>query len=121
MVSNQQDLHQVGIDEFLRALRSLGDKKDDISGEPLKIKYSSVALFGAHTLQSTPAKYEHEKKKEEEEGDDKEKVVPPSPKRCVHNAKKKHHSKLERDMFTNRPDASLLFYMFINLLNTSIH
>ena len=42
MVSNQQNLNQVSIDEFLRALRSLGVKKDDISGEPLKIKYSSV-------------------------------------------------------------------------------
>ena len=38
MVSNQQNLNQVGSDEFLRALRSLGVKKDYISGEPLKIK-----------------------------------------------------------------------------------
>ena len=32
MVSNQQNLNQVGIDEFFRALRSLGVKKGDISG-----------------------------------------------------------------------------------------
>ena len=32
MVSNQQDLHHVGIDDFLRALRSLGVKRDEISG-----------------------------------------------------------------------------------------
>ena len=37
MVSNQQNLNQVGIDEFLRAWRSLCVKKDDIYGEPLKI------------------------------------------------------------------------------------
>ena len=43
MVGNQQNLNQVGIDEFLRALRSLGVKKNDISGEPLKLKYSNVA------------------------------------------------------------------------------
>ena len=29
MVSNHQNLNQVGIDEFLRALQSLGVKKDD--------------------------------------------------------------------------------------------
>ena len=39
MVSNQQNSNQVGIDVFLRALRSLGVKKDELSGEPLKIKY----------------------------------------------------------------------------------
>ena len=37
MVSNQQDLHQIGIDEFLRGLRSFGVNKDEISGEHLKI------------------------------------------------------------------------------------
>ena len=37
MVSNQQDLHQVKIDDFLRLLQSLVLKKDEISGEPLKI------------------------------------------------------------------------------------
>ena len=48
MVSNQQNLNQVGIDDFLGALRSLGVKKDDISGESLKIKYSSVAPYSTH-------------------------------------------------------------------------
>ena len=38
MVSNQQNMNQVGIDEFLRALLSLDVKKDDISGEPVKLK-----------------------------------------------------------------------------------
>ena len=37
MVSKQQNLNQVGINEVLHALQSLGVKKDDISGEPLKI------------------------------------------------------------------------------------
>ena len=35
MVSNQQNLNQVGIDEFLCALRNIGVKKDDISGDAL--------------------------------------------------------------------------------------
>ena len=60
MVRNQQNLNQVGIDAFLRALKSLGVKKDDISGEPLKIKYSSVAPYSTHQTHSTPTKYEDE-------------------------------------------------------------
>ena len=50
MVSNQQNLNQVGIDEFLLALRSLDVKKDEISGKPLKIKYKNVAPYGAVQL-----------------------------------------------------------------------
>ena len=38
MISNQQNLNQMGIDKFFPALRSLGLKNDDISDEPLKIK-----------------------------------------------------------------------------------
>ena len=48
MVSNQQNLNQVGIDEFYRALQSLDDKKDNISGEPIKITYSNVAPYSTH-------------------------------------------------------------------------
>ena len=48
MVSNQQDLYQVGIDEFIHALQSLGVYKNTISSEPFKVKYSKVALYGAH-------------------------------------------------------------------------
>ena len=73
LVRNQQNLNQVGIDEFFRALQSLGVKKDDINVEPLKIKYSNVALNSTHQRHSTPAKY-----KNEEEDDNKEKVRPPS-------------------------------------------
>ena len=57
MVSNQQNMNQVDIDEFLRALRSLGVKKDDISGEPLKLKYNNVAPYNTHQRHSTPTKY----------------------------------------------------------------
>ena len=35
MVSNQQNLNQVGIYDFLYALQSFGVKKNDIIGEPL--------------------------------------------------------------------------------------
>ena len=82
MVSNQQNLNQVGIDEFLRALRSLGVKKDEISGEPLKIKYKNVAPYGAVQRHSTPVEYEAE-------DIEKEKVRPPSPKQPSQKAKKR--------------------------------
>ena len=48
IVSNQQNLKQVGIDEFPGALRSLGVKKDDISGEPLKIKYNNLTAYSTY-------------------------------------------------------------------------
>ena len=82
MVSNQQYLNWVGIDKFLRALRSLGVKKYDISGEPLKIKYSDVALYRTHQRHSTPTKYE-----DEEEDDDEEDVHPLYHKHGVNNGK----------------------------------
>ena len=63
MVSNQENLNQVGINQFLRALRSLGVNKDDISGEPLKIKYSNMAPYCSYKRHSTPTKYEDEKKR----------------------------------------------------------
>ena len=82
-MSNQQNLNQVGIDEFLRALRSLGVKKDDICGEPLKIKYSNVVPYSTHQRHSTPTRYE-----DEEEDDDDENVCPPSHKHHVNKDKK---------------------------------
>ena len=66
MVRNQQNLTQVGIDEFLRALRSFGVKKDDKSGERLKIKHSSLAPYSTHQRNSTPTKYEDKKKDDNE-------------------------------------------------------
>ena len=59
MVSNQQYLNQEGITEYLRALRSLDLKKDDISNETLKIKYSNVAPYNTHQRHSTPTKYQY--------------------------------------------------------------
>ena len=83
MVSNQQNLNQVGIDEFLRALRSLGVKKDYISDEHLKIKYSNVAPNSTNQRHLTPTSYE-----DEEEDDDDEDVRPPSHKHRVNKDKK---------------------------------
>ena len=91
MVSNQQNLNQVGIDEFLRALRSLGVKKDEISGEPLKIKYKNVAPYGAV----------HEKV-DEAEDIEKEKVRPLSPKHPSQQAKKRS-SLQEGKRFIHKP------------------
>ena len=65
MVSNQQNLNQVGIDEFLRALRSFLVITNDISGEPLKIKYSNVAPYSTYKRHST-TKYENEEKDDNE-------------------------------------------------------
>ena len=83
MVSNQQNLNQVGIDEFLSALRSLGVKIDDISGEPLKIKYSNVAPYNTHKRHSTRTKYE-----DEDKDDDEEEVRQPSHKHRIHKDNK---------------------------------
>ena len=55
-------MNQVGIDEFLRALRCVGVKKDDLNGEQLKSKYSNVARHSIHQFLSTPTKYENENK-----------------------------------------------------------
>ena len=79
MVSNQQNLNQVGIDEFLRALKSIGVKINDISGELYKIKYSNVAPYSTHKRYSTPTKYE-----DEEEDDDEKEVCHPSHKHQIH-------------------------------------
>ena len=83
MMSNQQNLNQVGIDEFLRALRSFGVTKDDIIGEPLTIKYSFVAPYSTHQRHSTPTKYE-----DEVEDDNEEAVRRPSNKHRVNKNKK---------------------------------
>ena len=88
-MSNQQNLKQVGFDEFLRALRSLGVKKDDIRGEPLNIMYSNVAFHRTHQRHSTLTKYE-----DEEEDDDEEEVRPPICKHRVQKDKKTSSSSL---------------------------
>ena len=83
MVSNQQNLNQVGIDECLLAFRNLGVKKDNLSGEPHKIKHSNVAPYRTHQRHSTPSKYE-----DEEEDNDEENLRPPSHKHRVNKDKK---------------------------------
>ena len=90
MVSNQQNLNQVGIDEFLRALQSLAIKKDEISGEPLKIKYSNVAPYSSHQRHSTLTKYEDV----EEDDDDNEDLRQPSHKHRVNKDKKTSSSSM---------------------------
>ena len=75
IVSDQQNLNQVGIDEFLRALRSLGVKKDDISGEPLKIMYSNVAPYSTHQRHSTPTRYEDEEEDDDHDEDVRQPII----------------------------------------------
>ena len=96
MVSNQQNLNQMEIDEFLRTLRSLGIKKDDISGEPLKIKYSNVTPYSTHQRHSTPTKY-----KNEEKDDDDDNLRPPNDKHRVYEYKKTSASSLLQKGKTN--------------------
>ena len=92
MASNQQNLNQVGIDDFLRALRSLGVKKYNISGESLKIKYSSVAPYSTHQRHSTLTKYE-----DEEEDDNEDNVRPPSHKHQVNKDKQTSTTSLPQE------------------------
>ena len=82
-------MNQVGIDEFLRAFRSLGVKTNDISGEPLKIKYSNEAPCSTHQRHSTPTRYE-----DEEEDDDDDNVRPPCHKHRVNKDKTSSSSSL---------------------------
>ena len=91
----------MGIDDFLRALQSLGVKKDEISGEPVKIKYKNVAPYGAVQRHSTPVKYEHGQVNEEEDTE-KEEVRPPSPKQPSHKAKTRSFLQ-ERQGFIHKP------------------
>ena len=67
MVSNQQNMNHVGIDKFLHALWSLNVKKDDISGEQLKIKYINVALNSTQQSYLTLTKYEDDEANEDKE------------------------------------------------------
>ena len=64
--------------------------KHDISGEPLKIKYSNVAPYSTHKRHSTPTKYEDE----EEDDDDEKEVRQPSHKHQIHKDKKTSFSSL---------------------------
>ena len=115
MVSNQQNLNQVCIYHVLRTLRSLGVKKDTISGEPLIIMYSNVKSYITNQRHSTPTKYENEKKI----------MMRKTSARKVISIEliktRKHHlqacNRKETAMFTNHRGASLTFYMFIILLN----
>ena len=91
MVSNKQNVIRVGFVEFLRALQSLGVKKDAISGKPLKIKYSNVAPYSTHQRHSTPTRYE-----DKEEDDDKEDGRPPSHKHQVNKDKNTSLSSLPK-------------------------
>ena len=114
MVSNQQNLNQVGIDEFLCALRSLGVKKDDISGEPRKIKFSNVALYSTYQRHSTPTRYEDEV----EDDNDDEDVRPPIHKHRVNKDRKTSSSSLPqkgKSHVHKPPGRSLTFSMFIKL------
>ena len=88
MVSNQQNLNQVGIDEFLCALLNLDVNNNEISGEQLKIKYSNAAPYSTHQRHSTPTKYQ------DEEEDIDEKIRPPRHRHRVHKDKKTSSSSL---------------------------
>ena len=81
----------MGIDEFLRLLQSLNLKKDDISGELIKIKYyNNVARYSTQERHSTPTKYV-----DEDNDDDEVDVRSPSYKHRVHNNKKTSSFKLD--------------------------
>ena len=58
MVSRRQDLRQVGIDEFLCALRSFGIKKDELSGKTFKHKYIKDAPYKVQHYSTRPKREE---------------------------------------------------------------
>ena len=71
MVSYKQNYNQVDINEFFRTLRCLNVTKNEISSDPLKIKYSNVLLYRIHQRHLTSIKYKNENE------DDNEKKVRP--------------------------------------------
>ena len=91
MVSRRQNLTQVDMDDFFPALRSHGIKKDDLSGETLKYKYTKDAPYKSHHHSTTPQKRKRSRR---------------------HRYKVRHRE--ERAMPGNRPDVILIFSMFIN-------
>ena len=114
MVSNQQHLNQVSINEFFRALGSLGVKKNDISNDPLKINYSSVAPYCTHQRNSTPTKYEDETKMIMRKKYGRQVISIELIKTRKHHRQACHSD--GKAMFTSHQGASRIFYMFINLL-----
>ena len=111
MVKNQQNLNQVDIDEFLRALRILGvKKKDDLSGEPRKIKYSNVATYSTYKRHFTPTKYE-----DEVENNDEEEVRQPSHKHRIHKDKKTSSSSLAQGgkSYVHKPPVLKLNILYV--------
>ena len=102
----------MGNDDFLRALRSLGVKKDEISGDPLKIKYINVAPYGAVQRHSTFVKYAHGQVNEEEDTE-KEEVRPPSPKQPSHKAKKRSFLQ-DGQEFIHKPPGRKPNILFVN-------
>ena len=81
----------MGINEFLRALRSLIVRNNNISGESLKITYSNEAPYSSPLRYSTPTKYE-----DEEKVDNDNDLRPPSHKHRVNNDKKTSSSSLSQ-------------------------
>ena len=84
--------------------------KDDISGEPFKIKYNNVAHYSTHQRHSTPTKYE------DEEEDDEEDVRPSSHKYRVNNDKTTSFSSLPQNEqgYVHKPSGrkSNIYYVY---------
>ena len=112
MVSNKQNLNEVGIDLFLCAIRSLGVKNDDISGEQLK---SSIVMWRLiaptnitlHQLSMKMSRMMMMRKTSASQ------VI------SIKFIKTRNHHlqfwhKEERAMFTSHPGANLIFSMVIN-------
>ena len=122
MVSNQQKLNKVGINEFFSAFRSLGVKKDDKNGEPVKIKYNDVALYRTYHRYSTTTIYIDKKG-----FNNREKVCLQSHKHQVHKNKKTLFSSLPREGKSyvdkqpgRKPNIFMFIYLLIKLLLTII-
>ena len=114
MVSNQQNLNQVGIDKFLRALRSLGVNKDYISGEPLKIKYRMWRPIAPTSVTRHQLSMRMKRKMMKKKTYARQVISIELIKTRKHHLQACH--RIERAMFTSHPGASQTFSMFINLI-----
>ena len=101
------------IDGFLRSLQSLGVKKDDISGEPLKIKYNNVAPYSTTSVTKHQLRIKMRRKIIMRKKYDRQVISIEFIKTIKHYPQDCHRE--GRAMFTSHPGSSLTFSMFINL------
>ena len=116
MVSNQHDLHQVGIDYFLRGLRSVDVNKMKLFVNRLKLstgmwRHMVPCNVTRHLLHMSMRKWTRRTRRMTKRRKFARQVLSNQVKK---KPRKDHLSKKKRDLSTSHLDANLTFSMFIN-------